>query len=56
MSVEDRQAWMRFLEEEDWGFWRRCPFCPRQFPNLSALMSHIRLDHPGAMNPEEEKQ
>ncbi len=53
---EDHAAIMRLLEEDDWGFWRKCPFCPKQFPNFSALTSHLRRDHADKMpKPNEEK-
>ena len=42
---EDAEALRRLLEEDDWGFWRKCPFCALQFPNFAALNSHLRRDH-----------
>jgi hypothetical protein len=52
---EDFEAIQRLLEEQDWGFWRKCPFCPKQFPNFAALSSHLRRDHADKMEPKKEE-
>jgi uncharacterized Zn-finger protein len=53
---EDFEAIQRLLEEEDWGLWRKCPFCPNSFPNFSALMSHLRRDHPDKMTKKKDEE
>jgi len=41
----DRDALMALLEEDDWGFWRKCPKCDTRWPNYAALLAHLRRDH-----------
>ena len=54
MNIEEadrRQAIIALLEEEDFGFWKNCPVkgCGKSFPNFSALVAHMRRDHPGTL-------
>ncbi len=42
---DDAEAIKALLEEEDWGFWRKCLYCDKQFPNFAAYVSHLRRNH-----------